>query len=241
MVRMRRVDSLPMEPKVEYVRGLFTRIAGMYDALNHVLTFGIDVIWRRRALAMLADGSCPSTVLDLATGTADLAIAAARRFPSAHVTGIDLTPAMLAVGRRKVESAGLADRIALREGNALALDVPDGAYDAVTCAFGFRNFPDPDQALREAARVLRPGGRLLVLELFRMRSRFFSRFTSIWLRCVASLFARRARNDYAYLRTSIERTLSAAEFQDKARRTGLERVREAFFRPSCHCLVLRKI
>ena len=93
-----------MEPKAESVRGLFTRIAGRYDALNRALTFGIDVLWRRRALAMLEDSE---DVLDLATGTADLAIGVARRFPAVHVTGVDLTPAMLELGRRKVESAGL--------------------------------------------------------------------------------------------------------------------------------------
>ena len=105
-----------MEPKAEYVRGLFTRIAGRYDALNRALTFGIDVLWRRRALAMLEDSE---DVLDLATGTADLAIGVARRFPAAHVTGVDLTPAMLELGRRKVESAGLTDRVKLAEGNRL--------------------------------------------------------------------------------------------------------------------------
>lgn len=231
-----------MEPKVEYVRGLFTRIAGMYDALNRVLTCGIDVLWRRRALKMLAASApAPAHVLDLATGTADLALGAARRFPAARVTGVDLTPAMLAVGRRKVAAAGLSDRIDLREGNALALDLQDAAFDAATCAFGFRNFPDVDLALAECARVLRPDGRLLVLELFRMESRAFARLTSLWLRCVAPLFARRNRGDYAYLRTSIERTLSAAEFLERARRAGFEKDGEAFFRPSCHCLVLRKI
>lgn len=230
-----------MEPKVEYIRGLFTRIAGMYDALNRVLTFGIDVLWRKRALKLLAASGDPSALLDLATGTADLAIAAARRFPSVRVTGVDLTAAMLAVGRRKVEKAGLSGRIGLREGDALALDLPDAAFDAASCAFGFRNFPDQARALGEAARVLKPGGRLLVLELFRMESRFFARLTSLWLRCVAPLFAGRSRGDYAYLRASIEQTVSAAEFVDKARRAGFELEREAFFRPSCHCLVLRKI
>lgn len=230
-----------MEPKVEYVRGLFTRIAGMYDALNRVLTFGVDVLWRRRALGMLAAVAAPTALLDLATGTADLAIGAARRFPSARVTGVDLTPAMLAVGRRKVGAAGFAARIALCEGNALDLDFSDGTFDAVSCAFGFRNFPDKDRALAETARVLAPGGHLLVLELFRMESRFLARLTSAWLRCVAPVFAGRSRADYAYLRTSIERTLSAGEFLEKARRAGFELVREAFFRPSCHCLLLRKI
>lgn len=230
-----------MEPKVEYVRGLFTRIAGMYDALNRVLTFGVDVLWRRRALSMLAAAAAPTCLLDLATGTADLAIGAARRFPSARVTGVDLTPAMLAVGRRKVEAAGFAARIGLREGNAQDLDFADGTFDAVSCAFGFRNFPDKDRALAEVARVLGPGGHLLVLELFRMESRFLARLTSVWLRCVAPVFAGRSRADYAYLRTSIEHTLSAAEFLEKARQAGFGLVREAFYHPSCHCLLLRKI
>ena len=231
-----------MEPKAEYVRGLFTRIAGLYDVLNRVLTCGVDVLWRKRALALLAaSAAAPASVLDLATGTADLAIGAARRFPSAQVTGVDLTPAMLEVGRRKVAAAGLADRIGLREGNALALDLPDAAFDAATCAFGFRNFPDMDRALAECARVLKPGGHLLVLELFRLESRLLARLTSLWLRGVAPLFARRNRGDYAYLRTSIERTLSAAEFLEKARRAGFEQAGAAFYRPSCKCLVLRKI
>lgn len=231
-----------MQPKEEQVRGLFTRIAGRYDALNRVLTFGIDVRWRVRALRLLAAATArPAAVLDLATGTADLALGLARRFPAARVTGVDLTPAMLVLGREKVAKAGLSNRVELREGNALALDLPDCSFDAAACAFGFRNFPDADRALREVARVLKPGGSLLVLEFFRLQSRFLAHLTSAWLRCVAPVVAGRAQADYAYLRTSIERTLSAAEFLEKARRAGFACDREAFFRPSCHCLVLRKI
>ena len=226
-----------MEPKAESVRGLFTRIAGRYDALNRALTFGIDVFWRRRALAMLEDSE---DVLDLATGTADLAIGVARRFPAAYVTGVDLTPAMLELGRRKVESAGLTDRVKLAEGNALSLDFPDETFDAVTCAFGFRNFPDRGAALRECARVLRPGGSLLVLELFRMESRFWAWTTSTWLGLVSPLLAGGTKSDYAYLRKSIEQTASAAEFIALAGKHGFTVERKAFFLPSCHCLKLRK-
>lgn len=226
-----------MEPKAEYVRGLFTRIAGRYDALNRALTFGIDVLWRRRALAMLEDSE---DVLDLATGTADLAIGVARRFPAAHVTGVDLTPAMLELGRRKVESAGLTDRVKLTEGNALSLGFPDGAFDAITCAFGFRNFPDRGVALRECARVLRPGGSLLVLELFRMESKLWAWTTSTWLGLVSPLLAGGTKSDYVYLRKSIERTASAAEFIALAGECGFATERKAFFLPSCHCLKLRK-
>lgn len=219
------------------MRGLFTRIAGRYDVLNRALTFGVDVSWRHRALAMLDEAA---HALDLATGTADLAIGLANRFPSAHVTGVDLTPAMLEVGRRKVAAAGVAGRVTLVEGNALELPFPDASFDTVTCAFGFRNFPDASAALVEAARVLRPGGCLLVLEFFRMESRICAGATSLWLRLVTPLLARGTRADYAYLRTSIERTLTAAEFTAKAVSVGFTVERAAFFLPSCHCLKLRK-
>lgn len=226
-----------MEPKADFIRGLFTRIAGRYDALNRALTFGVDVTWRHRALAMLDE---PAHVLDLATGTADLAIGLARRFPSARVTGVDLTPAMLEIGRRKVAAAGVGARVTLVEGNALALAFPDASFNAVTCAFGFRNFPDAGAALAEVARVLRPGGHLLVLEFFRMESRVCAWVTSQWLRLVTPLLAGGTRADYAYLRRSIEGTLSAAEFMAKAESVGFTVERTVFFRPSCHCLELRK-
>lgn len=230
-----------MKPTEDQMRGLFTRIAGRYDVLNRALTFGVDVLWRRRALRMLVR-TVPHAVrvLDLATGTADFALGAARVYPQARVTGIDLTPAMLEIGRRKVAKAGMADRVELCEGNAQALGFPDGTFDVATCAFGFRNFPDPEAALGEAARVLKPGGALLVLELFRMRSAFFAHATSAWLRLAAPLLAGTAKGDYAYLRASVERTLSADDFAAAAARAGFAREGDVFFRPSCHCLILRK-
>lgn len=229
-----------MTPRREQIRGLFTRIAGRYDALNRVLTFGIDVSWRRRALGLLAAVARPDAVLDLATGTADFALGAARRFPSARVTGVDLTPAMLEIGRRKVARAKLSARIELLEGDALSLPFAPSSFDAAICAFGFRNFPDIPAALAEAARVLRPQGALLVLELFRGDPSFLARATSLWLRCASPLVAGGARGDYAYLRASIEGTWSADEFLEAAVHAGFRCERKVFFRPSCSCLVLRK-
>ena len=212
------------------MRGMFTRIAGMYDRLNRAQSLGLDVLWRKRALARLARAvPSPRRILDLATGTADFAIAAARRFPSARVTGVDLTPAMLEVGRRKVEAAGFADRIALEEGNACALACPEGVFDAAVCAFGFRNFPDRAAALREVARALAPGGHLLVLELFRPRFRVLAAAAAAWMACVARVFAGGARDDYAYLRASIGGTCTVAEA-----------VQRKFFFPACSCILFRR-
>ena len=223
------------------MRGMFTRVAGMYDRLNRVQSLGLDVLWRKRALARLARAMPPPRrILDLATGTADFALAAARRFPDAHVTGVDLTPAMLDIGRRKVETAGLADRIALEEGDACALTCADGAFDAVLCAFGFRNFPDHAAALREVARVLAPDGNLLVLELFRPRFRLLATVPAAWMACAARLFASGARTDYAYLRASIGETCTVAEFERLASDAGLETVQRKFFFPACSCLMFRK-
>ena len=223
------------------MRGMFTRIAGMYDRLNRAQSLGLDVLWRKRALACLACvAPSPRRILDIATGTADFALAAARRFPSARVTGVDLTPAMLEVGRRKVEAAGLADRIALEEGNACALACPDGAYDAAVCAFGFRNFPDRAAAVREVARALAPDGHLLVLELFRPRFHALAAATAAWMACVARVFASGAREDYAYLRASIDETCTVAEFGRLASAAGLTAVQRKFFFPACSCLLFRQ-
>ena len=223
------------------MRGMFTRIAGMYDRLNRVQSLGLDIHWRRRALTCLAgEAPCPCRILDLATGTADFAIMAARLFPHARVRGVDLTPAMLDVGRRKVAEAGLEGRIALEEGDACALACADASADVAVCAFGFRNFPDRAVALREVARVLAPGGHLLVLELFKPRFRVLAAATAAWMACVARLFAGGVREDYAYLRKSIGETCTEAEFGRLASAAGLAAVRRFFFLPACSCLLFRK-
>ncbi|MBR1427310.1 MAG: bifunctional demethylmenaquinone methyltransferase/2-methoxy-6-polyprenyl-1,4-benzoquinol methylase UbiE [Paludibacteraceae bacterium] len=141
---------------------LFDRIARRYDLFNHLTSFGIDRLWRRHAIGR---GSLSGQrVLDVAVGTGDLAIAALRRGGAAEVEGLDLSAEMMRVGEAKAQRAGLADRLTFRQGSALEMPYEDGVFDVVTCAYGVRNFTDLEQGLREMARVLRPGGRLMILE-----------------------------------------------------------------------------
>ena len=150
--------------KTSQVERMFDSIAQTYDSLNITLSFGIDRLWRRRALKTLAARG-PKQVLDVATGTGDFAILAARRLRPERVLGIDLSEGMLSVGRRKVEREGLQNVIELEAQDCLNLQLPDETFDAVTVAFGVRNFEDIERGYREMHRVLRPGGTLLVLEL----------------------------------------------------------------------------
>jgi len=156
-------------PKKDSVRQMFDSIAPDYDRLNHILSLSVDKGWRRRALRRIVDTAGPLTVLDLACGTGDFSLAIARRLVrrgvDGQVTGLDLSEGMLAVMREKVAAAQLSDRICILQGDGEELPFPDASFDRVTIAFGIRNFEHRDTGLREALRVLRPGGRLVILEL----------------------------------------------------------------------------
>jgi demethylmenaquinone methyltransferase/2-methoxy-6-polyprenyl-1,4-benzoquinol methylase len=154
-----------VEGKKQEVRRMFDDIAPRYDLLNRVLSAGIDQRWRRLVIDTLVRED-PDRVLDVATGTADLAIMAAENGVG-HVTGVDIAENMLALGREKVADRGLDETIVLRAGDAEKLPFSDRQFDAVTVAFGVRNFEDLDRGLSEIQRVLKPRGRLIVLEFSR--------------------------------------------------------------------------
>ena len=156
-------------PKKENVRQMFDNIAPDYDRLNHIMSLGVDRCWRRRALRRIVDTEGPLEVLDLACGTGDFSIAIARRMVrrsiSGHISGVDLSAGMLAVMDQKIAAEGLTERVSTAQGDGEKLPFPDATFDRVTIAFGIRNFENRETGLREMRRVLRPGGRLVILEL----------------------------------------------------------------------------
>ncbi len=216
------------------MKTLFAAIADQYDRMNHVMSLALDRRWRRMALALV---TLREPVLDLACGTGDFAAEVLRQHPDADVTGLDITPEMIAIARTKLTG----NRITFRTGDAQDLSCfPDGHFGLIVCAFGFRNFPDKAKALAECRRVLSADGELLVLELFRPRSRLLGRLVHIWLAVSAYLFAHGARREYAYLRASVEATVSAAEFQSLAEAAGFSLDRQRFLFPAATCMAFRK-
>jgi demethylmenaquinone methyltransferase / 2-methoxy-6-polyprenyl-1,4-benzoquinol methylase len=198
------------------VRVMFDRIARVYDRMNSLMTAGMHHRWRARAvdLARVGDGS---RALDVATGTGDLAIELARR--GARVTGIDFAPRMLEVARRK------APGIELEQGDALDLRFDDGVFDAVTVGFGARNFADLDRGLREMARVTRPGGRVVVLEITTPQRPPLSWFFRLWFDRAVPALGRLADSDaYTYLPSSVRRFPDPQELGRRMTEAGLEDV-----------------
>jgi demethylmenaquinone methyltransferase/2-methoxy-6-polyprenyl-1,4-benzoquinol methylase len=192
--------------KTTQVEQMFDNIAPAYDTLNHRLSWNIDRGWRRKAIRQLADYH-PQQMLDIATGTGDFAMMAARMLAPRQLIGADISEGMMAIGRRKVAEAGLADIIRFEHEDCTALSYADNSFDAVTAAFGIRNFADLDRGLAEMCRVLRPGGHLSIVELttpvsFPMKQLFY-----IYSHTVLPVYGRIISKDasaYTYLTKTIE-------------------------------------
>lgn len=152
-------------PKKEKVQQMFDNIAPTYDKLNHIMSLNVDKLWRRHALKEIVDGT-PQRILDVACGTGDSTISIARAAAEGtKVTGADISEGMMALVMEKAEKAGVGDRIDLQVADGEALPYEDGTFDRVTCAFGIRNFEHKERGLAEFRRVLRPGGKAVILEL----------------------------------------------------------------------------
>jgi demethylmenaquinone methyltransferase/2-methoxy-6-polyprenyl-1,4-benzoquinol methylase len=206
---------------------MFDGIAARYDLVNRVISLGIDQSWRRKTVRalQLARGH---RVLDLATGTADLAIQVARTEPGASVVGLDPSAKMLDVGRDKVVRAGLEARVELVQGDAQALPFPENSFDSVCIAFGIRNVPDRGQALREMARVTRPGGRIAILELSEPRSGLLGALARFHIHTVVPYVGALLSGvkEYQYLQRSIAAFPPADEFAALMKSSNLDVIAE---------------
>jgi demethylmenaquinone methyltransferase/2-methoxy-6-polyprenyl-1,4-benzoquinol methylase len=214
------------------VRQMFDRIAPTYDKLNHLMSLGIDRRWRRKAVDALGKFN-PQQILDIATGTGDFALLMAKLLPPKggqgvlHITGADISEGMMSVGREKVKQEGLQDIISFEHEDCLNLSFPDGSFDAVTSAYGVRNFQDLDKGLREMRRVLRPGGHLLIVELtppprFPMKQLFW-----VYAHVVMPLLGRLISHDnsaYTYLPASMEAFPQPEQMEGILKRAGFSHV-----------------
>jgi demethylmenaquinone methyltransferase / 2-methoxy-6-polyprenyl-1,4-benzoquinol methylase len=195
--------------KKQQVAEMFDKIAFRYDFLNRFLSGGIDLYWRRRAIRELEGMAAGDklSVLDVATGTGDMAILVTKQLSGSHVTGVDISNGMLEVGRQKITRLQLEQRIVLQTGDSEALEFPDACFDAITVAFGVRNFENLERGLREMLRVLKPGGRLVVLEFSHPRTPGIRQLYDLYLRLVAPNVGRMvssSREAYQYLNDSVK-------------------------------------
>ena len=215
------------QTKKEEVREMFDNIAPQYDLLNHTLSMSIDRVWRRRVVGEVRRAK-PGRILDVATGTGDLAIAMARRIRDVQVLGVDLSEQMLAVARRKIEARGLDGRIFLDRGDAERLAVADASVDVATVAFGVRNFGDLGAGLRELARTIKPGGKVVILEFSRPRNRVFRALYEFYsykiLPRIGGLVSRDKRA-YEYLPASVGEFPAPEEFMAMMARAGFRNCR----------------
>ena len=193
---------------------MFDRISPKYDALNHILSLDIDKVWRKKT-AKIVSKNQPKAILDLATGTADLAIALAKNNPQAHIIGLDISEKMLEIGKEKVKLQNLENQIELHHGDAASLPFEDARFDAVTVAFGVRNFEDLSKGLSEMHRVLKTNGQAVILE-FSLPERFpvkqlYNFYFKHLLPNIGKWISKDG-NAYSYLPLSVEKFPKPSDF-----------------------------
>ena len=219
--------------KKAQVEQMFDKIAPNYDLLNRLLSLGIDVSWRKRAIGYLREQP-PRDLLDVATGTADVAIMAAKILQPARIVGIDIANQMLELGRQKIAAQALAEIITLETGDSEQLRFEDQTFDAVTVAFGVRNFEHLEKGLAEMYRVLRPGGRVVILEFSKPQSFPFKQLYNGYFKYVLPLIGRLTSRDiraYTYLFESVQVFPEGNDFLHILSKTGYQN-------PTCERLTL---
>lgn len=210
--------------KGEQVEQMFDAIASRYDTLNHWMSLDIDRYWRRKAIAQLAPFA-PREILDVATGTGDFAIQTAKMLKPARLVGADISEGMMNVGRQKVAREGLQDVISFAKEDCMSLSFGDGSFDAVTAAFGIRNFADLDRGLREMCRVLRPGGHLSIVELTHPTRFPMKQLFRIYSHTILPAYGKLVSKDeraYRYLTATIEAFPQGEMMMDILRKAGFK-------------------
>ncbi len=202
------------ESKKKQVEKMFDKIAFRYDFLNHFLSAGIDIGWRKKAIKQLEDLD-PKYILDVATGTGDMAILASRRLNTEKIIGIDISEGMMEIGKKKIEKLGLQHRIELLKGDSETIFFDDNSFHAVTVAFGVRNFQDLELGLSEIKRVLKPGGKLVVLECTKPKLPVIKNFYNLYLNVITPWVGRmisKNKNAYQYLNESVQNFPEGKDF-----------------------------
>jgi demethylmenaquinone methyltransferase/2-methoxy-6-polyprenyl-1,4-benzoquinol methylase len=216
--------------KKEQVSEMFDRIAVRYDFMNHFLSAGIDTGWRIKAIKQLEAGN-PQHILDVATGTGDMAIRAYKMLHPQKITGIDISPKMLEIGRKKVEQEKLETKIELLNGDSETINFADNTFDAVMVAFGVRNFENLQQGLKEILRVMKPGAKLVVLEFSKPKTGFIRTFYYWYMGRIAPQIAKLFRQNkqaYQYLNESAKAFPDRQQFADILKQVGYS---NTYFKP----------
>jgi demethylmenaquinone methyltransferase/2-methoxy-6-polyprenyl-1,4-benzoquinol methylase len=214
------------ESKGEMVRGMFNDIAPTYDRLNHILSLDIDKLWRKRVVRIVHKTGAKH-IMDMATGTGDLAIALAKKIEGSTIYGADFSSEMLAVAKQKIEMLGLSERISLTECNAENIPLEDETVDAATVAFGVRNFEHQKEALTEMKRTIRKDGHLVVLEFSNPSCAFvrwcYRLYSHYILPAIGRLISKHA-TAYTYLPESIDKFASPEAFTALLKEVGFDRI-----------------
>ena len=211
-----------VEDKKEQVSKMFNRIAPYYDFLNRLLSLGIDVQWRKKAIRQL-ESAQPKLILDVATGTADLALESVRTLNPEKVIGVDISTEMLDIGRSKIKKRGLSTIIELKEGDSENLPFEDNTFDAITVAFGVRNFENLEKGLSEMRRVLKDGGKLIVLEFSKPSLFPFKQVFQFYFKYMLPLIGKLTSKDpraYKYLYESVQAFPDGERFMNILAKTG---------------------
>jgi demethylmenaquinone methyltransferase / 2-methoxy-6-polyprenyl-1,4-benzoquinol methylase len=218
------------QTKKEQVAEMFDQLAGKYDMLNRFLSARTDIGWRKKAIRMLKKEN-PKLILDVATGTGDMALMAYKMLKPEKITGIDISEGMLELGRKKIEKEGLNDKIILHIGDSEAINYSENTFDAVMVAFGVRNFENLEKGLAEMHRVMKPGGQIIILEFSKPRSRPIKKLYNLYMGMVAPQVARWFRQNkeaYLYLCESANAFPDRHLFTDILKKTGFT---ETGFKP----------